>query len=225
MAFLIIESGPEQGRKVDLRGPLVVGRQAAVGLSIKDGKASREHTRFEPAAGSWAVVDLQSTNGTLLNGRKIAREFLQAGDRVTVGQTVFRFEDADPNPESTTSPMREPGASQAVGGPPAPGGRIPVSHPTPPTMRPAQVPAALPASHATPPPASPAAAAAAAGVTPVERGGAPKLRYQDQKSGPGFFTIVICTAILVGLVFAARWIGQRAIAKAIDERKQGQKAP
>ncbi len=226
VAFLIIESGPEQGRKVDLRGPLVVGRQAKVGLSIKDGKASREHTRFEPAAGSWAVVDLQSTNGTLLNGRKIEREFMQAGDRVTVGQTVFRFEDADPNPASTTSPMREPGASQPLGrGPAVPGGTMPVTHPTPPTMRPGPIPAALPASHATPPPSSPAAAAAAAGEAPVERGGAPKLRYQDKRSGPGFFTIVICTAILVGLVFAARWIGQRAIAKAIDERKQGQKTP
>lgn len=222
MAFLIIESGPEQGRKVDLRGPLVVGRQAKVGLSIKDVKASREHSRFDPASGGWAIVDLQSTNGTLLNGRKVDREFLKAGDRVTIGQTVFRFEDADPNPESTTSAMKENGSALPVArAPGSPGAPAAMSSPTPPTMRPAAIPAALPASAATPRPMP----APAAEPSVTERSTGPKLRYQDQRSGPGFFTIVLCTAILVGLVFAARWLGQRSIAKAILERKQEQKTP
>ncbi|MEK7468499.1 MAG: FHA domain-containing protein [Planctomycetota bacterium] len=213
MAFLIIESGPDQGRKVDLGGPLIIGRQARIGLSIKDTKASREHARIEPAAGSYVVVDLQSSNGTLLNGRKVEREFLQAGDRVTIGATVFRFEDADANPASSTRPMKEPIGSTPVSNPRAPGGSFHQDPVTPATSRPApaQIPAALPV-------------AAAAEPAIVDRN-APRLRYQDQARGPGFLAIVVCTAILVGLVFASRWIGQRAIAKAILERKQGQQSP
>jgi predicted component of type VI protein secretion system len=212
VAFLIIESGPEQGRKVDLGGPLIIGRQVKIGLSIKDTKASREHARIEPAAGSYVVVDLQSSNGTLLNGRKVDREFLKAGDRVTIGSTVLRFEEADANPEWSTRAMKDPAAGTPPRAP-APGGTMPVAAPhTPrPSPAPAPVPAALPAEAASQP-------------AIVDRN-APKLRYQDQNKGPGFLAIVVCTAILVGLVFAARWIGQRAIAKAILERKQGQQTP
>ncbi|MCE9581628.1 MAG: FHA domain-containing protein [Planctomycetes bacterium] len=224
MAFLIIETGPEQGRKIDLRGPLIVGRQAKIGLSIKDAKASREHTSFEPAAGGYAVVDMGSTNGTLLNGRKIERDFLKAGDRVTVGQTVFRFEEADAMPEASTRPMKDPNASVPVGR--TPGGYPPAApvtpRPAPRTATTGRLPDALPAG---PSPAAIAASAAmAANAVPTETK-APKLRYQEQSGGPGFFAIVICTAILVGLVFAARWIGQRAIAKALADKKQEQKAP
>lgn len=207
MAFLIIESGPESGRRVDLGGALVIGRQSRSGLTIQDPKASREHTRLEPAAGAWAVVDLESRNGTMLNGRKIQREFLSAGDRITIGQTVLRFELADATPSATTRPMPEPGAA---------GGMRPA---TTPLMRTSPVappePAPPPAVPIPPPAARPPAAAA-----DPDRG--PKLRYQDKGGGVGVFTILACVAILVGLVFAARWIAQRTITKVMNERKAEQ---
>ncbi|NUN49936.1 MAG: FHA domain-containing protein, partial [Candidatus Brocadiae bacterium] len=114
MAFMIVESGDLNGRKIDLIGSLVIGRQAREGLTIKDAKASREHTRFELTSGGWVVMDLGSTNGTLLNGRKITREFLNTGDRVTVGQTVFRFENPAAQPMTSTRDMA--GRAGAAGG-------------------------------------------------------------------------------------------------------------
>ncbi|MBI2922729.1 MAG: FHA domain-containing protein [Planctomycetes bacterium] len=204
MAFLIIESGPEAGRRVDLGGALVIGRQSRSGLTIQDPKASREHTRLEPAAGAWAVVDLESRNGTMLNGRKIQREFLAAGDRITIGQTVLRFELADATPSATTRPMPEPGVAGAARPATTPILRTsPVAPPPPP-----------PAVPIPPPPARPAPVA--------EADKAPKLRYQDKGQGVGVVTVLACLAILVGLVFAARWIAQRTITKVMNERKAEQ---
>ena len=53
---------------------------------------SRSHARVQPAAGSWKVVDLGSTNGILVNDQRVAEATLQAGDRVAIGKAVFRYE-------------------------------------------------------------------------------------------------------------------------------------
>jgi pSer/pThr/pTyr-binding forkhead associated (FHA) protein len=210
VAFLIVEAGDGQGRKIDLSGPLVIGRQARAGLSIRDAKASREHTRLEPAAGGWAAVDLGSTNGTLVNGRKIDREFLKAGDRVTVGQTVFRFETGDASPFGTTKEMKETPVVR-IHGPIVPSGpAAPAAPPAPP-------------SPAAPSPA--AVAAARAGAEPMERTTGPKLRYQGGSTGPGLITYLACAAILAGLVFASKWIAQNAISKAMADKKPPVRTP
>jgi hypothetical protein len=211
LAFLIIESGPESGRKIALTGPLVVGRQAKVGLSIPDAKASREHARIEPAAGGWVVLDLESSNGTMLNGRRITREFVQPGDRVTVGQTVMRFEMEEATGSATTRPLKETG------------GKIPTTT----DMTPGSMPMGMPrqAPHSTPPPAPPQAPARAAdpGPTPEVALRGPTLRYQDKGGGVGIVGVLVCLAVLAGLVFASKWIGQKAIGKVMEERKAGGK--
>jgi len=216
VAFLIVESGTESGRRVDLTGSLVIGRQAKVGLSIQDAKASREHTRIEQAAGSWAVIDLESRNGTLLNGRKIAREFLNPGDRITIGQTVFRFEMADASPTATTRPMKEGRSAPLVPGMPA--SATPATYPAA-CMTPPLAPSPM---AATPPPA--AIPIPAPPVAPGEPK-APKLRYQDQPQGVGIVTLLICAVILIGLVIAAKYLGQSTINRIMNERKSGQQQP
>jgi len=50
-----------------------VGRDASCEVSTLDPVASRNHARFEPAATGWIVVDLNSSNGTLLNGVLVKR--------------------------------------------------------------------------------------------------------------------------------------------------------
>ena len=89
---LVALSGPIAGQRFALAGPLEIGREAS-GIAIpSDATASRRHARVEPVGTGWQVVDLGSTNGTLVNGVKTAQALLKPGDEFQVGATAFRFE-------------------------------------------------------------------------------------------------------------------------------------
>jgi hypothetical protein len=65
-----------------------VGRQGR--LPISDDHASGHHALFQFAHGLWYVQDLDSTNGTWLNGRRIYQsQRLKKGDKVRIGRTVI----------------------------------------------------------------------------------------------------------------------------------------
>ena len=72
---------------------VVVGRSRECDVRVDDGNVSRRHfeiVRESPA--TWVVVDLGSTNGTEVNGRKVERRTaLDDGDRITVGSTELVF--------------------------------------------------------------------------------------------------------------------------------------
>jgi FhaA, N-terminal domain/FHA domain len=69
----------------------VIGRSRECDLSVTDGNASRRHAEIVQEGHAYVVVDLGSTNGTELNGRRITREELSDGDRITVGATDLVF--------------------------------------------------------------------------------------------------------------------------------------
>lgn len=77
---------------VALRGDrVVVGRLATCGIVIEDANVSREHAAFVQDGADWAIEDLGSTNGTLLNGRPIRRELLRDGDVIQTGVTKLVY--------------------------------------------------------------------------------------------------------------------------------------
>ncbi len=79
------------GRCLPIRDGFVIGRTAECDLSIDDGKASRRHARIAVEAGVVEIEDLGSSNGTLLNGKPVARRLLREGDEVQIGKTVITY--------------------------------------------------------------------------------------------------------------------------------------
>lgn len=89
---LVIRSGGAVGTAVPVQGTrLTAGRSADCVLTIEDSTVSREHAAFVRRGPAWWVVDLGSTNGTRVNGARVAEHPLQPGDRVEFGDAVVEL--------------------------------------------------------------------------------------------------------------------------------------
>jgi len=80
------------GGRFALQGDLVVlGRARECEIHLSDPNISRRHAEIRFDGGSYAVVDLGSTNGTELNGQRIKHARLSEGDVIAIGQTELTF--------------------------------------------------------------------------------------------------------------------------------------
>ena len=80
------------GRTHALEGAKVVlGRSKDSDIQVEDANVSRRHAELRREGGSWWLVDLGSTNGTELNGKRVQRSKLDDGDTITLGATELRF--------------------------------------------------------------------------------------------------------------------------------------
>ncbi len=71
----------------------VIGRSSSCEIVLEDPNASRRHAAVRPTAQGWMVEDLGSTNGVLLNGRRVnGTRDLNPGDRIELGQTELIFD-------------------------------------------------------------------------------------------------------------------------------------
>ena len=94
-AYLVAERGGglEANARFDLLGGLSIGRSGEADVQIEDRYASGIHARVFPRGDRFLVEDMNSTNGTLLNGASLRDEAeLVDGDTIQIGDTVFRFE-------------------------------------------------------------------------------------------------------------------------------------
>jgi general secretion pathway protein E len=82
--------------------PMTVGRHADNKVVLADTMASRFHCVIEQRDGGWVVRDLNSSNGTLLDGRRITTSPLRPGQAVVIGST--RLVVVDPNAKSVRPP-------------------------------------------------------------------------------------------------------------------------
>lgn len=92
-AYLVSITGPSSGTVFTLQdGTMTAGRQASAEIFLNDSQVSRKHVQFVTKGDETKVVDLKSTNGTFVNGDKLAGDHvLSDGDEVQVGVTCFRF--------------------------------------------------------------------------------------------------------------------------------------
>jgi hypothetical protein len=83
----------KDGHIFALRDRLTIGRGKENKLTLEDNEISRKHAVIEPTSAGWLLKDLNSTNGTWLNGVRITNAvILKAGDRLEFGKTVLRLE-------------------------------------------------------------------------------------------------------------------------------------
>src|SRR6478672_3398095 len=80
------------------REEVILGRAIEADVRVNDTQVSRQHARVlalkneEAGRTDYVLNDLDSRNGTFLNGRRVRREVLENGDKITVGETILRFD-------------------------------------------------------------------------------------------------------------------------------------
>lgn len=91
-ACLVVIRGGELGARADLAEvDLVIGRAPGCGFRLDDPGVSRQHCRIWRDGDRWRLRDLGSTNKTFVNGAPVDEVELRDGDRIGVGDTVFKF--------------------------------------------------------------------------------------------------------------------------------------
>jgi HD-GYP domain-containing protein (c-di-GMP phosphodiesterase class II) len=94
MPVIIIKSGHSKGQVHELRDAIItIGREGGQTIRILDEGVSRQHAEIFRIGEMCFVRDLNSTNGTYVNGQRITEEMLRNGDEITVGNTSMVFED------------------------------------------------------------------------------------------------------------------------------------
>jgi pSer/pThr/pTyr-binding forkhead associated (FHA) protein len=134
---LIMRTGPTPGAAFTLEGDqITIGRDSSNGIVINDAEISRRHARLTFQGGKYVLEDLGSTNGTFVNGQRLAGpRVLKAGEVVSFGeQIVLVFETVTIDPGATMVSPRAaavPSISRPVMPPPPPpaeyAGSIPAS--------------------------------------------------------------------------------------------------
>lgn len=119
--YLLIGTGDLAGRRVDLVGDeMVIGRNPDTDVSLNDEGLSREHAVIlrDPRTGAFSIEDLQSSNGTKVNGKRVRSAELCHNDEVTLGLTTFRFLEPGLPVDATLRPGHDDDDTQAFTAPP-----------------------------------------------------------------------------------------------------------
>lgn len=91
---VVAASKYESGSSFELLGGLMLGRDKPADVIVDDVFASARHARISPRGPYNFLEDLGSTNGTYLNGALVdAPERLTPGDKISIGDTEFRYEE------------------------------------------------------------------------------------------------------------------------------------
>lgn len=131
VTFQVLE-GVDKGRVFrELPTPVTIGREEGNILRLNDERVSRFHAKVQQDNGDIILTDLESTNGTRVNGTVVQIRRLRVGDRVCVGRSLLlfgsneeiatrmaTFNSAPSAPSTSSAPAsRDAGASMAAEGP------------------------------------------------------------------------------------------------------------
>jgi len=105
---VVITKGPETGKEYALEQAAILGRLDSSDIPIHDKKASREHAKIYKQGQQFAIVDLNSSNGTFVNGEQITKRVLKPGDEISIGMISLRFMD----PEAEQAAQAQPASGR-----------------------------------------------------------------------------------------------------------------
>jgi len=110
---LFVIRGNDQGTRFELEGPTVsIGRDSSNLVQLHDTGVSRQHAEIRRVDNRFLLVDLNSSNGTLVNGKRIQEHWLVSGDQIQMGRTLMLFtspvEDVAPRPSWNVAISSEP---------------------------------------------------------------------------------------------------------------------
>lgn len=90
---LVITEGSREGMEMPLGGgPITIGRSSESNVVIRDDYTSTNHARLDLRADGWLLTDLESTNGTFVNGQKVTVPVTIAERTpITIGTTTFEL--------------------------------------------------------------------------------------------------------------------------------------
>jgi signal transduction histidine kinase len=92
VATLFVIRGIDQGIRFELDGPIYqLGRDSSNAIQIHDSEVSRHHAEIRHRDNEFTISDLNSSNGTYINGRRIEQHKLESGDQVQTGGTLMLF--------------------------------------------------------------------------------------------------------------------------------------
>jgi two-component system NtrC family sensor kinase len=228
-----VETGPDAGKRFDVKQAATIGRLATNQVKL-GAETSREHTRLVEEPDGWYAIDLGSRNGTLINGKKVSKQKLAHGDRITIGKTVIRVEDPAPyhamgqqpptirarvtaggaqvagQPVATPQPV--PQRPQAPPATPIPRVPAPQARPQPPVIPypqqpPPEDPKPQPYCQVPAPPAVVPQVNAAQPAPPVAVAAPSSSRLHPVGGTKKLLVVVFFIAFFIVLFLAARWVG------------------
>src|SRR5512142_1952699 len=92
--ILIQEKGGEQRRMVFNKPEVTIGRVQGNDIILPKGNVSKRHSRIVLKDGKFIIVDLKSTNGTYVNGRKITSPLvIKEDDKIYIGDFIITIEE------------------------------------------------------------------------------------------------------------------------------------
>jgi pSer/pThr/pTyr-binding forkhead associated (FHA) protein len=105
--WLVVSEGPDAGREWRLTDTLVVGRAGDADVVLADPTVSRHHASLSPQGETAVVEDLQSSNGTFVNGEQVGQpRRVGSGDIIGLGTATMI--EVNVGPTGSHTPTGEP---------------------------------------------------------------------------------------------------------------------
>ncbi len=96
LSYLVMIYGEYLGRRFSIgKEPTLIGRSPDSNIQLNDDSVSRMHCRVIPVESGVTIVDLDSTNGTYVNGTTVSARPLRDGDRIKIGRGIFKYLSGD----------------------------------------------------------------------------------------------------------------------------------
>lgn len=108
LASLLIRGGALKGKRLPVRAPVVnIGRADYNDIVLPEASVSTAHAKLQRREGVWVISDLDSTNGTTVDGEPVKGEFpLSPGATIRFGEVAVLFEPMDPAADVNASGTR-----------------------------------------------------------------------------------------------------------------------